>query len=467
MKRFNIPLALLTPVEGYISLALRNTWIHSGASPSLTDALFDTKYVSNSASEGKWRGCVAKRNIATGEKLLSVPWGAVISVESDPESSHEKLTTKLYERVFTNNDAVWKEYVKVLPKLHDLKGCLFWGIEDINELHLQSNDKDRLVQASMLLNEQRERIARSVGATSSLNHHRHPLLEQVSWCQQIVHSRSFVAGEDLEWRCLSPIADLFNHQPEAPWTQTLLEESGQLSNPWKLRYLNSNSDTPSSLELYCPYDTKSNTEIYIPYGVETNLELLSSYGFFLHGMMNEAQYVPLFKDIHDLVSHFSTIHSPEILEKKLTYLSSIDACEAPLAIRPGNIERSGHLIGCVMYLLSSSEEALTDAPIFDEQMNHDIGHFTVSPVSSSHLNPDAFVDSLKRRALEFISTRCRYILGQMPTCLEEDKRIQHRLLDGELKGKGGGNAKKLKLALEYRMDVKQLLLQWQNTDIKK
>lgn len=427
----------LTPVQPCISSILKNTWSTARVTPTYIDKCFEIKSVLSEQNK-EWRGCIAKKDIKAGDTIVEIPWSSVIAVKAINNDSDEILAFSLYRKVFKSDNHVWKEYANMLPSNEELHGSLFWDVESINQLQLQSNEHKEMMDNRIRLSIQEDQIMDLLKLKNMSDDEKEHVQKKVSWCQRIVQSRSFAVGDKLQWRCLIPIADLFNHRPEAPWTQTSLSNKGMLSNPWKVMSLSRGK--PKSVQLLCAYDTKLGNEILIPYGYETNLELIRSYGFILPMSVNEAQYVPLFSDMEHLVSYV-TASIGHVSDKKVEILKNIDAYDAPLAIRPGKLDHSSHLLSCVMFLLCEDG----DVEKFEEKMNTDVGHFVLTA---------ARIDMTE--ALRFVAHRCHEILKEMPTTINEDRAIYQQIENqGEMQEV---EQQRMKLALEYRMDVKELLL---------
>ena len=119
----------------------------------------------------------------------------------------------------------------------------------------------------------------------------------------------------------------------------------------------------------------------LPYGLETSSELLASHGIILPH--NEADYLPLYQDLVELVGDVSEIElaeSVDVARGKLEVLQNLDAAEAPLAARPGeggSVGASGHLLGCLQVAYAATDEL----GFFEEEFDREVGHFTIRPRS--------------------------------------------------------------------------------------
>lgn len=289
--------------------------------------------------------------------------------------------------------------------------------------------------------------------------------QRFQWAQQMVQSRSFsLEAPDFKdsgpqhFRALCPFCDLFNHRPESPVTQAELalaldDDEVAPPSPWQVV----GSNAQALLELRSPYGMEEGSQILLPYGIETNAELLACFGFSL-GSQNEADYLEIFTSFQDLSDAVAASISDGTSESRaaqrasrLDRLESLDAALAPLALRPGDVDASAHLLGCLEFLLSSEVEAKA----FREEYDHAVGHFTIQ-------NADCHTARrLRRTALRVVSERVQSVLTAMATTLEEDRSLQGQL---DFYVPAGARDKEAELglqaALAYRIAVKEALVRW-------
>lgn len=233
--------------------------------------------------------------------------------------------------------------------------------------------------------------------------------------------------------------------------------------------------------------------------------MLSAYGFLLPGALNEADYIEVFEDFDDLVDAVKTFIAEEEsdvanagediaefegsadnaalveqLAARLSVLEELDASAAPLAIRPGAPEASAHLLSCAAYLLASEDQA----SLFEESFSPAAGHFTLQPpilgmkeqgkTSSSAqgqhpLMGEDWPSLLEKRARAVVATRCQQRLEAAPTTAAEDEATLANTLRSKLPSADNSGCsydseetarRRALLALEYRLNVKQLLGKW-------
>ncbi|EKX49717.1 hypothetical protein GUITHDRAFT_104681 [Guillardia theta CCMP2712] len=351
---------------------------------------------------GKDGHFTSKKSIQPGDVLISVPLDLAITVPAKSikgELSSDIRLAVLEESGDENEQKskLWQEYANaVLPTaLHSAA----------LKLHF-----DELVRW----------VERDCAKENNLDE------ERLKWALGIVRSRSFLLDSNEDFarpaRSLVPAADLFNHLPESPVTWAKLESEFKdsleiLENPWQVVQ---GDDGDSYIDICSTREWRAGEEVLLPYGLETNIELLSAHGLVLRD--NEAEYLVLYKDLVELLGDVCELELQESLDTvklKLEKLQTADACEAPLAIRPGSVEASGHLLSSLQLAYATVDEL----PDFEDSFSPAIGHFTMC---SSSLSPER-TKELRAKAIRKVISLCEEELKRMETSLADDDKEMEKL----------------------------------------
>ena len=355
-------------------------------------------------------GVIALAPIGRGELLASVPLEACLYT-----TRHRDDDVVLAQLLLdaAADSGRWSEYrAKILPPWTG--AAMFWEEAEAEELQWP--------QAVALARALRMRMAsRTGGVYSAKSRNR----DEMRWALSIVYSRSF-AVEDADdeseaVRCLAPVLDLFNHVPESPveyaarWAEQE-EEDDPPASPWRLM--------GSQVELLAYEDVAAGDEVRIPYGIECSHETLVQSGFIPEP--NSADYVPLFSDIRALARHASAAFGlePAQEQRRLRLLEALDAVDAPLAVRPGPLAASGHLLACTRLFAASDAELEGEgegegAIAFKEDYDPAVGHHTLC-VRGATEEQRMQLDSAACELLAHAADEC---LGALPTTAEEDAML--------------------------------------------
>ena len=258
-----------------------------------------------------------------------------------------------------------------------------------------------------------------------------------------------------------------NHEPESPvqyavkWAeleQRLGVDCDAPPSPWRLT-------EEGSIELLAERATRKGEQVLVPYGEETSSELLCTSGFV--PSPNSAEYLTLFDGVVDLVNRCEGSFglSKRQAEVRLETLLSMDAHEAPLAVRPGDLAASGHVIGCMRLLAATDDEFAG----FTEDYVDALGHHALVPPAS--MPPERAI-AIEGAAAAECGRAAQEKLAELPTTAAEDeeqlarvvsaegeplKRLSDLLTDPEAEAATGPGAWRLASALSYRLEAKRLL----------
>ena len=245
-----------------------------------------------------------------------------------------------------------------------------------------------------------------------------------------------------------------------------------------------------------PYDLARGDEVRLPYGLETNAELLLLHGFVLednaaecvrgplrtkraraptlprhcrlaprttharrpkgrHSALERSargRYVRLFVDLTELVATISMGcgWSEAQQRTRLERLASLDAAEAPLAVRPGPLVASGHLLGCLA-LAAADDDELDQ---FDERYREALGHHSL--LLPAALAPQR-QDEVTAAALRFARDAAAALRRSLPSTLEEDAACLAGLERRREASALSTADERMEAAVRYRLLVKRAL----------
>lgn len=350
-------------------------------------------------------GVIALAPIGRGELLASVPLEACLFTARHRDDD-VVLAQLLLDAAASSGR--WSEYrAKILPPWTG--AAMFWEEAEAEELQWP--------QAVALARALRMRMtSRTGGVYSAKSKNR----DEMRWALSIVYSRSFAVedadDESAAVRCLAPVLDLFNHVPESPveyaarWAEQD-DDDDPPASPWRLK--------GSQVELLAYEDVAAGDEVRIPYGIECSHETLVQSGFIPEP--NSADYVPLFSDMRALARHASAAFGlePAQEQRRLRLLEALDAVDAPLAVRPGSLAASGHLLACTRLFAASDAELEGEgegAIAFKENFDPAVGHHTLCVCGATEEQRM----ELDRAACELLALAADECLGALPTTAEED-----------------------------------------------
>eukprot|EP00316_Scyphosphaera_apsteinii_P008586 CAMPEP_0119300166 /NCGR_PEP_ID=MMETSP1333-20130426/2158_1 /TAXON_ID=418940 /ORGANISM="Scyphosphaera apsteinii, Strain RCC1455" /LENGTH=451 /DNA_ID=CAMNT_0007301847 /DNA_START=182 /DNA_END=1537 /DNA_ORIENTATION=- len=378
------------------------------------------------------RGIRAETHIEYGQLLIRVPINCCLICRRSPNDDIE-LSTLLLDTIADQDSSCpsWKAYSEHLPK--KTGAAMLWEAEEIMEL--QAPQACRL--AETLSARIKETGARLYDIREGLGE------DDWTWAMSIIYSRSLVVnGRGFSYRALVPFVDMFNHQPESPveyaekWRALDFEDT--LDSPWYLT-------DDDCIELRADAPARRGSELRIPYGIETTAELLTMSGFM--PAQNSADYVSLFASPGDLVYSCSASLglNKQQIRQRIVALMNIDAHEAPLAVRPGDLKASGHLIACMQLVVARDEELSN----FEESYVGSVGHYTLVPSSKLSAERAAATEAAATTECARVAEE---LLEDFPTTVAED---EEHLRKCELANKQSES--RIVVALKYRLGVKRML----------
>lgn len=380
---------------------------------------------------GRGLGWKARRAIKEGDLLLTVPFENILVAPFGDESEAE-LAAALLQMLGQGPrfdgapgqepvDKMWSKYTTAAFPKEPAAAALTWSAEEIEALEWPPV-VEMFKEFSAHLHASAERVAKYTGTS----------LEQSRWAVNAVVSRSF-SVEGLG-RALVPFADFFNDRPLAPatWSRRRAKNPNYPFTAWSLaaggQHLN-----VQALEAF-----EASEEVTISYGEETNAEMLAVHGYMPTG--NEADYITLFTSREELVEGVAHIAgTTHALEPRLARLEAAENADAPLAVRPGGITASVHLVSFVEAVLASD----TDFEDFCEVFSPGAGHAILAPRSM----PMEQRLELRKQAVAVLQ---RIVFGALQHMSPPDR-------DHEELCKAGPTTKQ-GLAAAFRLSVKRRLL---------
>ena len=425
MRSLLLQVSLWAPITASV-IDLTTVYASFGASPP-----YGTVITVSEVAPGL-RGMAAATSINRGGLLLRMPLSSCLTCPRGPEDDVE-LSRLLLTALVDADSPEWLAYSELLP--HSMDAAMLWQPEEIAELQIP--------QACEYAASLRERILESANTA-------YHSLEDWRWAMAIVYSRSLVieAPDGDLFRALIPFLDMCNHEPESPveyaarWSEReAFGEEDEPDSPWRLT-------SDGHVELRAEAPISSHAEIRVPYGTETSAELLVTSGFV--PAPNSADYIPLFDDLEGLVQHVAGSHhlTDDQVIRRLAYLEELDASEAPLAVRPGGLAASGHLLACTQLLVARDDEL----QCFSERYVEAAGHHTLVLVPSPELSLSR-VGEIEAAAATECMRAARSLLSSYPTTAASDEAQLARLKTANGEDSDG----RLAVALGYRLSVKQLL----------
>ena len=339
--------------------------------------------------------------IERGDNLVTVPLSACLHT---PRQRNDDVELARLLLAATAHDP-WREYRDVvLPACTD--AAMLWPAEEAEELQWPP--------ACALARSLRGRIESTAATEWSL--------DEWSWAMGIVYSRSFsIEASDDDGgadglRCLAPVLDLFNHRPESPveyaarWAEQEDDDEPPAS-PWAL--------SGDFVQLVADEPVGAGEEVCIPYGLETGLETLVQSGF--RPLPNSADFVALFSDVDELSRHLGDAFGLEATqrERRLAMLRALDASDAPLAVRPGPLAASAHLLACSRPFAATDDELSDGLVRFVEDYEPAAGHYTLRAV----VGAPARAAALERDVCAVLGQLAEACLDALPTTHEEDETL--------------------------------------------
>lgn len=267
------------------------------------------------AADGN-RSMVARRDVAAGEVLVSVPRTAMITdvdVAADPriaalalaelDSRHSPLALWLaWER--TAPASRWRPYLDALPPAYPWlpihrPGAQLAALAGTRALA-------SVVDQAASWRGDHARIARAAATA--------PSLAEFAWGRAVTASRCFgISAPDGSRRALVPVADLFDHGPaDAQWGY---------------------ADDRQRFEVHADRALRAGEPIHVSYGHHDNAQLLSAYGFAIAD--NPDDEVAIHLPSHDggRVLAIGSIYDPRFQLAMATALAWPDTSEADALTR--------------------------------------------------------------------------------------------------------------------------------------
>lgn len=370
------------------------------------------------AQTPRGRGLIVSRSggLAPGDTVVSVPLDLCLSVDYDAPGADAVLGQLLLDAC--KQHGFWRLYREaVLPQ--DTGAAVLWQPELIEQLQWQPAVEEALAARLQF----KSLAARMVGGDS---------MEDRLWALSIVHSRSFaVQTEHGRLRVLAPIADLVNNE-QVPSADVA---SSEAESPWGLH--------EGRFVLFATAPFSEGNELTMFYGHETSASLLISYGFAPES--NACDFLDMYSDLHELCDDDRWMRDRDragLATKKRQMLWSADAAAAPLAVRPGGLRASAHLLGCLRVLHCTA----TLLQALEESYDEAVGHFVWTWKQGAG-GEQQRVDAL---ALHHACERAKELLHEMGSAIEADEAEL-----AELRGQP-----ELLAAIRFRISVKQMLTQF-------
>ncbi|CAK0833503.1 unnamed protein product [Prorocentrum cordatum] len=380
-------------------------------------------------------GWVATRDIEEGEALLAVPLKDILCAPMGPDSEAE-LAAALLQVLgegprFDGSpgkepvDEIWSKYTGAAFPSAPAGAALTWNEADIEALEFPSVVGQLKAYRAHLL-QSAEQVAAFTGAP----------LDRCTWAVNAVVTRSF--GEDHLGRVLAPFADLFNDRPMAPaiWAAkramnpeypvtawTFAETDGEDGQKWFLM----RSMAPVAV----------GQEVAICYGEGSHAEV--------HVFSSPAELV-------EAVANLSgRTHS---MEPRLELLTNATNAAAPLAVRPGGLGASAHLLSCMEVALVDD----VDLPSVREVWSIGAGHAVLQPGV-----PEDRRAALRKEVLELASQVVTQRLSELtPASADEDeiRDTEAKLAAGAESEDGEERLRRRHLAARFRLGAKGVLSQF-------
>ena len=234
-------------------------------------------------------GLVAKEDISEGCLLVDVPMEYTIH-SSERMENHVPWNVQMVSTLLENATSDgWKDWVAAMPAHVDIP-WIYWEEEEIAELQ----DGDVIREVHELC-----------GFLKSLQEYLGMYTwDDVLWAFSIVHSRSFLCGNQ---HIFVPVIDMANHSHD---NNASVRTNFSPSNcqgreaQEEIAPVNEEEDS-STFQLIASRDIPSSEQITISYGSLPNDVLLLYFGFALPD--NEHDQVVVFQNLNDAISAISTI----------------------------------------------------------------------------------------------------------------------------------------------------------------
>lgn len=381
-------------------------------------------------------------DLHAGEVLLAVPWRLAIWVPASITTSDLSLSARLaiaFLDVLQGkpNDPrtlFWQTYANAILPPH-VDAVTFWPTEAVEALQWPF-----AVQAAARHRWHFQRCANAVVGNPSINEGQISA-SQFEWAWAVVGSRSFevrlpdpIGGHGC---ALVPIVDLFNHKPVG------FDEEPEEVAPaaWRIE---ENDDGEFWFMLAAPLALKAGEEAWVPYGHGTNLRLLLDYGFLVP--QNPAESIPLFNDFEALMTELERKgirHPKEGLKQRIALLQYLEELQnETLLVRPG--QQGFRTLVVTIGALCALD---------DEEVRLVCRAFSKDVRAKSLIIGDT--PQLCNRALELVAVLCEEMVQTAPTMVEEDSLLLCALPADDCQSEVRAHH----LAIMYRLEVKQLLLQ--------
>ncbi|XP_031093726.1 protein SET DOMAIN GROUP 40 [Ipomoea triloba] len=335
--------------------------------------------------EAGGRGLMAARDLRKGDLILRVPAAALMTTESLAEedeslsralrnhtslSSSQKLGVALLNEVNKGKSSWWYTYLKQLPSSYDT-------LADFGHFEIQALQVDDAIWAAEKAVQKAKMELKEASVLMDEIKLRPQLmtLKAWLWASATIFSRTM----HIDWDstgCLCPVGDFFNYA--APGGEN---SEDQLSSGNGSRLIDAGFE--EDLTAYCFYarrNYRKGEQVLLSYGTYTNLELLEHYGFLLPKNPNDKVFIPMEPDMYQLSSWSNDlIYIHENGKPSFALLSTLR-----LWATPQNKRRS-------------------------------IRQFVYS---GKQLSADNEVN-----VMEWVSRKCRALLDNLPTSLEQDKQL--------------------------------------------
>jgi len=246
-----------------------------------------TETVDETTNESTGRGLLARRNVNEGDELLTIPMNMCLTIGSARKAFGSKIIQEgmneylaialqlIREKYALGPKSYFKDYVGVLPEVHEVNPTFTWSDEDLEFL-----EGSPVIAAtrSMQAKLRREYDALLGGEDGLIA--RYPkkfpaeyyTIENWVWAFTMLFSRAIRLRNLVEGEALAmvPYADLINH---SAFSGAYVD--ARQSGSWLFK------DGDEEIILYAERSYRKMEQVYISYGPKSNADLLLLYGFAL------------------------------------------------------------------------------------------------------------------------------------------------------------------------------------------
>ncbi|GAB5356658.1 hypothetical protein AAMO2058_000308500, partial [Amorphochlora amoebiformis] len=260
--------------------------------------------------KGEGRRTFARRDIAKGQDILSIPAELTISVDPDqPDLTYSgapwnvRLACRLLREMKNSDASEWAPYIKILPKVVEAPTTTFeW--DDIASIE-DEGAKERIYNQNLMASQAFDRVPSEAHSASSR--------EEFEWALSIANSRTFRIDSGI--RMLVPIVDMANHRGSEATVSALDPYPGpeRCNMDWRV-------DEKGRFVLFAKENIPKDTELTLTYGPKNNDDFFAFYGFVPKA--NSLDSVSIFPALMDMLQwHRATSASPAL--PPITYVKAL------------------------------------------------------------------------------------------------------------------------------------------------